>query len=145
MVFNTYQTYLKDAFNEVKTDLEQSERQNFYFGAKIVRGAYIEQVRLAPGARHDLTPTLQSLFHRIVMIPFFGFAAFLLAKCLHALFSGGGCVLIYMYFGLSLIPSLLPKKMNATFILFCDKVEFFIKAISRHCFRGSALMFLTCS
>ncbi|KMQ94093.1 proline mitochondrial [Lasius niger] len=73
VVFNTYQTYLQEAFNEVKTDLEQAERQNFYFGAKLVRGAYIEQERAraaAMGYSDPTNPTYEATtesYHRTLM------------------------------------------------------------------------------
>ena len=41
VIFNTYQCYLKDAHERVKTDLQRSERFGFHFAAKLVRGAYM--------------------------------------------------------------------------------------------------------
>ncbi|EFN64404.1 Proline oxidase, mitochondrial [Camponotus floridanus] len=72
VVFNTYQTYLQEAYNEVKTDLEQAERQNFYFGAKLVRGAYIEQASRAAamGYPDPTNPTYEATtesYHRTLM------------------------------------------------------------------------------
>merc|ERR1711902_483821 len=44
IVFNTYQCYLKEAHRNLVDDIEQSNRQDFFFGAKLVRGACMEQV-----------------------------------------------------------------------------------------------------
>lgn len=42
IVFNTYQCYLLDASERVKMHFRRSQRQEYYFGSKVVRGAYMQ-------------------------------------------------------------------------------------------------------
>uniref|UniRef100_A0A7S4EIW5 Proline dehydrogenase n=1 Tax=Pseudo-nitzschia australis TaxID=44445 RepID=A0A7S4EIW5_9STRA len=45
IIYNTYQCYLRDAPERLRTDVARSERFRYHFGAKLVRGAYMESER----------------------------------------------------------------------------------------------------
>jgi proline dehydrogenase len=45
IVFNTYQMYRRDRMDILKKDVSRARKENFYLGAKFVRGAYMERER----------------------------------------------------------------------------------------------------
>lgn len=45
IVFNTYQMYLKKSYGNLVSTWEKGEKEGFYVGAKLVRGAYMEKER----------------------------------------------------------------------------------------------------
>merc|ERR1711871_352287 len=48
VIFNTYQMYLRDALFRLRADVQRSQREGYFFAAKLVRGAYmVSERRLA--------------------------------------------------------------------------------------------------
>lgn len=63
IVYNTYQLYRHDRLNVLQRDYQQAVTHNYYLGAKLVRGAYLEkETRWAAerGHRNPLNPTKEA-------------------------------------------------------------------------------------
>lgn len=43
VVFNTYQMYRVDKLGDLKNNIQQAKEQGYYFGVKMVRGAYVDK------------------------------------------------------------------------------------------------------
>ena len=52
MVFTTYQAYLKGMEARVRCDLERAKREGYTLACKLVRGAYLVQVRASTAGLH---------------------------------------------------------------------------------------------
>lgn len=63
IIYNTYQCYLKDTAERLTTDMERSERHSFHFGAKLVRGAYMEGERTLAESLGYESPIHETIEH----------------------------------------------------------------------------------
>ncbi len=60
VVYNTYQLYRTDRLEFLKRSFEKSKQQGFMLGAKLVRGAYVEQENERAGRLHYVSPIHRS-------------------------------------------------------------------------------------
>jgi proline dehydrogenase len=56
IIYNTYQFYLKDGSERLRTDVQRADRFDYHFGAKLVRGAYMESERVFAAASGLASP-----------------------------------------------------------------------------------------
>jgi proline dehydrogenase len=61
IIYNTYQCYLTDSAERLRTDVERSDRFDYHFGAKLVRGAYMESERVFAAASGLASPIFDTI------------------------------------------------------------------------------------
>jgi hypothetical protein len=62
-VYKTYQMYRRDGFEELLADIEQSHKDGFMLGAKLVRGAYLNRQRNVFHTKEDVDHNYNKALH----------------------------------------------------------------------------------
>lgn len=60
IVSNTYQMYVREKIFTIKKHYDISRREEFYYGVKLVRGAYLEKERRVATAKKQMFPVFHS-------------------------------------------------------------------------------------
>jgi hydroxyproline oxidase len=68
-VYKTYQMYRRDAFEELLRDIEQSHKDGFKLGAKLVRGAYLNTQRNLFHNKDDVDHNYNKALHYTCTAP----------------------------------------------------------------------------
>jgi proline dehydrogenase len=63
IVYNTFQLYRKDRLSFLKATIAKGKAENFYVGAKLVRGAYMEKERKRAAENNEASPIQDTKEH----------------------------------------------------------------------------------